>query len=159
DALAALTASTHTFYRVTATRTVTIIPDTPAKRREYEESVIQTFALSNADIKETIDMLRIVADIRQISAITATNQISIKDTPERTAAAAKLIAAIDKARPECVIDVEILEVNRTKLLEYGLGLSSPDSSGNPTNGINGTADINRPNFTLANLRNLTSADV
>src|SRR5205823_10202177 len=54
DALTSLTASTHTFYRVTAQRTITIIPDTPAKRREYEESVVRTFYLSNADIKEVI---------------------------------------------------------------------------------------------------------
>jgi general secretion pathway protein D len=154
DALAALTASTHTFYRVTAPKTITIVPDTPAKRREYEEAIIQTFALSNADVKETIDLLRIVADIRQISAITATNQISIKDTPERIAAASKLIAAIDKARPEVVIDVELLEVDRSKLKEYGIQIASPGSPG-----ISGSADVNRPNYTLANLLNLNAADV
>jgi general secretion pathway protein D len=154
DALAALTASTRTFYRVTAPRTITIVPDTPAKRREYEESIIRTIYLSNADVKETIDLLRVVVDIRQISPITATNSISIKDTPERVAAAVKLITAIDKARPEVVIDVELLEVDRTKLLEYGLQIASPGSPG-----ISGSADINRPNFTLANLKNLTAADV
>ena len=158
DALAAITASTHTFYRVTAPRTITIVPDTPAKRREYEESVVRTFYLSNADVKEVIDLLRVVIDIRQISAITATNAISIKDTPERIAAAAKLINAVDKARPEVIIDVELLEVNRTQLREYGLQIASPVSSGTPT-GINGVADINRTDFTLANLRNLTAADV
>ena len=129
DALAAITASTRTFYRVTAPRTITIIPDTPAKRREYEESIIRTFFLSNADLKETIDLLRIVVDIRQISPTSATNSISIKDTPERVAAAAKLINAIDKARPEVVIEVELLEVNRTKLQEYGLQIASPGSAG------------------------------
>jgi general secretion pathway protein D len=154
DALAALTASTHTFYRVTAPRTITIVPDTAAKRREYEEQVIQTFYLSNADVKETIDLLRVVADIRQISPITATNAISIKDTPERIAAAAKLISAIDKARPEVIIDTELLEVDRTKLKEYGLQIASPGSPG-----ISGSADVNRTNFTLANLQNLTAADV
>ena len=126
DALDAMTASTHTFYRVTAPRTITIVPDSPAKRREYEESVVRTFYLSNADIKEVIDLLRVVIDIRQISPITATNAISIKDTPERIAAAAKLISAVDKARPEVIIDVELLEVNRTRLLEYGLQIASPD---------------------------------
>ncbi len=154
DALAALTASTHTFYKVTAPRTITIIPDTAAKRREYEESIIRTIYLSNADVKETIDLLRVVVDIRQISPISATNSISIKDTPERVAAAAKLITAIDKARPEVVIDVELLEVNRTKLLEFGLQIASPGSQG-----ISGTADINRNDFRLANLKNLTGADV
>jgi len=154
NALASVTASTRTFYRVTAQRTITIIPDTPAKRREYEESVVRTFYLSNADVKEVIDLLRIVVDVRQISPITATNAISIKDTPERIAAAAKLIAAIDKARPEVVIDVELLEVDRTRLREYGLGLASPGSDG-----INGTADVNRTGLTLQDLRNLTASDV
>jgi general secretion pathway protein D len=154
DALAALTASTHTFYRVTAPRTITIVPDTPAKRREYEEAIVRTFYLSNVDVKEAIDTLRVVIDIRQISPITSTNAITIKDTPERVAAAAKLLNAIDKARPEVAIDVELLEVNRNQLREYGLQVASPGSDG-----ISGSADINRNNYTIANLKNLTAADV
>jgi general secretion pathway protein D len=154
NALAALTASTRTFYRVTAPKTITIVPDTPAKRREYEEAIVRTFYLSNADLKETIDLLRVVIDIRQISPITATNSLSIKDTPERIAAAAKVIAAIDKARPEVIIEVELLEVDRQRLRDYGLQVASPGSTG-----ISGSADINRDNFTLAHLRNLTAADV
>ena len=158
DALESVTGSTHTFYRVTAPRTITIVPDTPAKRREYEEAIVRTFYLSNADLKEVIDLLRVVIDIRQISSISATNAISIKDTPERVAAAAKLIAAIDKARPEVVIDVELLEVDRTLLREYGLQVASPSTAGAPT-GITGSADVNRDNLTLQNLGSLTAADV
>ena len=154
DALGALTASTRTFYRVTAPKTITIVPDTAAKRREYEESIVKTFFLSNVDVKEAIDLLRVVIDIRQISPISGTNSISIKDTPERVTAAARLLNAIDKARPEVIIDVELLEVDRTKLQEYGLQIASPGSPG-----ISGSADINRDNFTLANLKNLTAADV
>src|SRR5687768_8412209 len=137
DALASLTASTQTFYRVTAPKTITIIPDTQAKRREYEEAIVQTFYLSNADIKEVTDLLRIVIDIRRISPMTATNSIAITDTPERIAAAGRLITAIDKARPEVMIDVELLEVDRTRLTEYGLQIASP---GLP--GISGSADVN-----------------
>src|SRR6185503_6925068 len=101
--------ATRNFYRVTAQRTITVIPDTPAKRTEYEEEIVRTFYLSNADVKETLDLLRIVIDNRRLAPITATNALSIKDTPERVAAAGSLIAAIDKARPEVVIDVELLE--------------------------------------------------
>jgi general secretion pathway protein D len=154
DALTALTASTQTFYRVTAPRTITIIPDTLEKRREYEETIVQVFHLSNADIKEVTDLLRIVIDLRRISPMTATNSLAITDTPERIAAAGRLIAAIDKARPEVVIDVELLEVDRTRLREYGLQIASPESPG-----ISGVADVNRTGFTLQNLRNLTQADV
>ncbi|HWN84054.1 MAG TPA: hypothetical protein VNN99_02840, partial [Vicinamibacterales bacterium] len=140
-ALQSVAASTRNFYRVTAQRTITVVPDTPAKRREYEEEVVRTFFLSNADLKETMDMLRVVVDIRRVATSAATNAITIKDTPERIAAAARIIAAIDKARPEVVIDVELLEVDRTRLRDYGLQIASP---GDPSPiGIDGAATINR----------------
>ena len=91
-----------------------IIPDTPAKRREYEEEIVRTFYLSNADLKETMDLLRWSSTRGASRRSTATNAITIKDTPERIAAAARVISAIDKARPEVIIDVELLEVDRTQ---------------------------------------------
>jgi general secretion pathway protein D len=115
--------ASQNFYRVTGARTVLIIPDTPNKRREYEEEVVRTFYLSNADLKETMDLLRMVLDARRVSPVTATNAVTVKDTPERIAAAARVISAIDKARPEVIIDVELLEVDRTKLAEYGLQIA------------------------------------
>jgi general secretion pathway protein D len=156
EALNALSQTTRNFWRVTAQRTITVVPDTAAKRREYEEEIVRTFYLSNADLKETMDMLRIVVDARRLSMITATNAITIKDTPERITAAGKIITAIDKARPEVIIDVELLEVNRTHLHEYGLQIASP---GQP--GISGAASINVPGagISLKDLSNLTSADV
>jgi general secretion pathway protein D len=154
QALAAVSAATRNFYKVTAQRTVTVIPDTATKRREYEEELVRTFYLSNADLKETIDLLRIVVDARRIAPLTATNALTIKDTPERVNAAARIIQAIDKARPEVVIDVELLEVNRTKLLEYGLQFASPGSPG-----INGAADVNRDQLTLQDLTNLSQSDI
>jgi general secretion pathway protein D len=154
DALNSVSAGTRSFYRVTAPRTLMIIPDTPAKRREYEEEVVRTFYLSNADLKETIDLLRIVIDARRIAPIVATNAITIKDTPERVAAAARVISAIDKARPEVIIDVELLEVDRTRLREFGLQFASPGSPG-----IDGSADVNRDGFTLRDLRSLTQSDI
>lgn len=157
EALAAVSTTTRNFWRATSANTITIVPDNAAKRREYEEEIVQTFYLSNADLKETIDMLRIVVDARRLSSITATNAITLKDTPERITAAGKIIAAIDKARPEVIIDVELLEVNRTHMHEYGLQIASPSSS--PT-GIDGQVDINQPGgISLRSLTNLTQADV
>jgi len=156
-ALQAVSVSTRNFYRVTSQRTITVIPDTPAKRREYEEEVVRTFFLSNADLKETMDMLRVVVDIRRVATSAATNAITIKDTPERIAAASRIIAAIDKARPEVVIDVELLEVNRTKLRDMGLQIASP---GDPEPvGIDGSATINKNGLTLRDLTRLTTSDV
>jgi general secretion pathway protein D len=161
-ALSAVADATRTFFRVTAKNTVLVIPDTPAKRREYEEEVVRTFYLSNADLKETQDLMRLVLDARRISPTTSNNAITIKDTPERVSAAARLISAIDKARPEVVIDVQLLEVDRTKLTEYGLQLASPGSPG-----IDGSVAISPaplttgtvPLVTLQTLTNLTQADI
>ncbi len=153
-ALSSVATATRNFYRVTASRTITIVPDTPAKRREYEDEVVRTFYLSNADLKEVIDLLRVVIDLRRISPITATNAITIKDTPERVAAAARVISAIDKARPEVIIDVELLEVDRTKLKEYGLQIASGDQPG-----ISGQVVIGDENLTLQGLRDLSASDV
>ena len=127
-ALAVVAGSTGNFFRVTAPGTVTIIPDTPAKRREYEEEIIRTFYLSNADVGETIDLLRLVVDLRRLAPVTATNAISIKDTPERIDAAARLIRAVDKARAEVVIEVQLLEVDRRTLRDYGLRFASSDGN-------------------------------
>jgi general secretion pathway protein D len=161
DALNTVSGATRTFFRVTAPKTIVVIPDTPAKRREYEEEIVRTFYLSNADLKETMDLLRMVLDARRISPTTATNALTIKDTPERIAAAARVLSAIDKARPEVIIDVELLEVNRTKLQEYGLQIASPSSASAPT-GLNGTVSLKgdaTTSLTLQTLRNLTQSDI
>jgi general secretion pathway protein D len=161
DSLNTVAGATRTFFRVTAPKTVVVIPDTPAKRREYEEEVVRTFYLSNADLKETMDLLRMVLDARRISPTTATNALTIKDTPERIAAASRVLSAIDKARPEVIIDVELLEVDRTKLQEYGLQIAS-NSGANPPTGLSGTVSIATDSAgvtTLQTLKNLTSADV
>jgi general secretion pathway protein D len=157
DALQGVTASTRNFYKISAAKTITVIPDTPAKRREYEDEIIKTFFLSNADVKETLDLLRLVVDNRRLSPVAGVNAIAIKDTPDKIAAAARVITAIDKARAEVVIDVELLEVDRSRMHEYGLQLASPGDP--PSAGINGNLDANRSDLTLRDLRSLSSADV
>jgi general secretion pathway protein D len=154
EALDAISASTRTFWRVTAPRTVTIAPDTAAKRREYQAEVVRTFYLSNADIKETIDLLRVVVDARQVFATTATNSITIRDTPERVEAVGRLLGALDKARPEVVVDIELLEVDRDRFREYGLQIAS---AGSP--GIDGGLGVDESGLTLRGLRSLSQSDV
>ena len=155
EALDSVSDATRNFWRSSGQRTVTIVPDTPAKRREYEEEIVQTFYLSNADLKETIDILRIVVDIRRIAPLTATNAITVKDTPERIGAVGRIISAIDKARPEVIIDVELLEVDRTRIKEYGLQIAS----NNRSEGVSGRVGVDEEDLTLRGLRNLTQANI
>ena len=147
-----MTASTRTFYRVTAQRTITIIPDTPAKRREYEESVVRTFYLSNADIKEVIDLLRIVVDVRQISPITATNAISIKDTPERIAAA----GAADRGDRQGAAGGRHRRRAARGRSDAAAGVRPAASPRPARRASTVSADVNRHGLTLEDLRNLTA---
>jgi general secretion pathway protein D len=129
QALNALSTVGKTFYRVVDSRIVQVVPDTPAKRREMEQQVVKTFFLSNADLKETIDLLRIVLGARRIAPLPGANALTINDTPDKVAAAERIVDIVDKQRAEVMVEVEILEVNRTKLREYGIEITSGTTQG------------------------------
>ncbi len=150
--LDAIAGVSQTFYKVTGPKTLTIIPDTPAKRREYIDEQVRTFYVSNLDMKEVVDLLRVAGDVRKLQP-TSTNTLTVVDTPERLETVAKILAAIDKARAEVIINVEILEIDRTNLREYGLQFASGDSAG-----IDGVAGVSS-NQTLQSLRSLSQADI
>jgi general secretion pathway protein D len=148
QALNALDSAGHSFHRVTDTRILTIVPDTQAKRREYEQQVVKTLFLSNADVKETIDLLRVVLGARRIAPLPGVNALTINDTPDKVAAAERIVGIVDKRRAEVVVEVEMLEVKRNQLKEYGIYLTS----GLDGQGIEGIASAIIPNpdadFTL-----------
>ena len=160
DALDAIARSTNTFYQVTAPGTITVIPDTPSKRLEYTQEAERVFFIQNANLEETVNALRIVSDIRSISQISGINAIVVRDTPDRLEVASRFLASFDKARSELVVDVEILEVDRTKLMDYGLQIASqPAAQGASPVGIDGVAAIDEAGLTVRSLGSLTQANI
>jgi general secretion pathway protein D len=151
EAFRSLTTVSRNFYRVEGDRLITIIPDTEAKRREYEQQVTRTFYLSSADLKETIDLLRIVLGARRIAPLTAANALTIVDTPERVKAAETIIESLDKSRSEVIVEMEVLEVNRNRLVEYGIQLRSADEQGIVTSIFPGDTTLDQPVFSRENL--------
>jgi general secretion pathway protein D len=105
--------------------TVFVYPNTPQKLREYQELVVKGFYLSNADVKQTANMIRTLVKSRDIFIDEKINLLVVKDTPAAIRLAERLIAAQDLAEPEVMLEVEVMEVNRTKLLE--LGIKFPDT--------------------------------
>jgi general secretion pathway protein D len=140
EVLNAVARATNTFYQVTGPNTIIVVPNTQNKVIEYQQQVVQTFYVQNADAKELTEFLRSVADARFEGLIAGVHAISVRDTPERVALIGRLIAAVDKARPEVVVDVEILEVDRTKLEEYGLQVASNTSAGQSP-GLDGSVNV------------------
>jgi general secretion pathway protein D len=99
---------------------VLIYPNTPAKLKEYQELVVRSFYLGNADVKQTQLMIKNLIRTRDMFIDEKLNLLIIRDTPEAVRMAEKLIAAHDLAEPEVMLDVEVLEVKRSKLQELGI---------------------------------------
>ena len=124
QALDILMLQTKNFYKVVDSHTLLIAPDSRQKRQEYEDQVIRTFYLSNGDTKQVVTLLRSLLQSRQIAENTDLNSVTIKDTPDKVAIAERIINANDKSKGEVLIDVELLEINRTVAQQLGLDLTS-----------------------------------
>jgi general secretion pathway protein D len=97
-----------------------IFPNTAAKLREYQQLVVRSFYLSNADVKQTLNMIRSVVKTKDLFIDEKLNMLVMRDTPEAVRMAEKLVAAQDLAEPEVVLEVEVLEIKRSKLTELGI---------------------------------------
>ena len=107
--------------------TLLIYPNTPAKAREYVELVTRSFYLANADVKQAQALVRTLVKTRDIFVDEKLNLLVIKDTPAAVSLAERLLATLDIAEPEVMLEVEVLEITRSKLQE--LGLRFPDQIG------------------------------
>jgi general secretion pathway protein D len=99
---------------------VLIYPNTPAKQKEYQELVVRTIYLGNADAKVASAMLKGVAKIKDVFIDEKLNMLVIRDTPEAVRLAEQMISAQDQPEPEVMLEVEVLEVKRTRMRELGL---------------------------------------
>lgn len=111
------------FYKVLDEKTVIVVEDTPQNRRDYEDLVVKTFFLSNADVKDVNNMLRALIDARRIATNEQLNSVVIRDTADKVAIAERLINANDKAKAEVLVDVELIQVDSNKLRDIGTSLS------------------------------------
>lgn len=102
-----------------------IYPNTPAKAKEYSELVVRSFYLANADVKQAMTLVKTVAKSKDVFADEKLNLLIVKDTPDAMRLVERLIDSLDLAEPEVMLEVEVLEVSRSRLNE--LGLDWPDS--------------------------------
>jgi general secretion pathway protein D len=123
DSLEILMRTVGHFYKVLDEHSIIIADDTPQNRRNYEDQVIQTFFLSNAEVKDVLTMVRSLIGAKHVASNEQLNAIVMRDTADTVKVAEQIILTNDKARAEVVVDVELLQINTTKLRELGLSLS------------------------------------
>jgi general secretion pathway protein D len=97
-----------------------IYPATPAKLREYQDLTARVFYLANADAKQAQGLLRTLGKIREVHVDEKLNLVAIRDSADAVRLAERLIAAIDIAEPEVMLEVEILEIGRTRARDLGI---------------------------------------
>jgi general secretion pathway protein D len=159
-----------TFWRPVTPNTIFVAADTPAKRKELEQSVLRTFYLTNlstpTELQDVTNTLRQILEINRVQQLPTQGAIIVRGTPDQIALAEKLIGDIDKARPEVVIEVAVMQVNRDKLRQ--LGISPPTTATvtlqgknattttttGGTNNTNGTGTTSTSSLTINDLASL-----
>ncbi|MDH3973837.1 MAG: cohesin domain-containing protein [Deltaproteobacteria bacterium] len=129
QALELLLMTNKLFKKVVNENTIIIIPDTKQKRQQYQDLMIHTFYLSNLEAKKAVNLLRTLLQIKSIYVNEALNTIVIRDTPEVIELAQKLLAANDLTDAEIMLEVEILEIQKSAAENLGLNLSKDSASG------------------------------
>lgn len=100
--------------------TILIYPNTDVKHKEYREMVVRSFFLANAEAKTVANTLKTILKSRDIVTDEKLNMLIVRDSADAIKLAEKLVALHDVPEPEVMLEVEILEVKRTRLLELGI---------------------------------------
>lgn len=125
------------FYKVIDESTVIIADDNPQNRRNYEDQVIQTFFLDNAEVKDVMTMVRSLISAKYVAANEQLNAIVLRDSADKVKVAEQIILANDKAKAEVVVDIELMQINTGKLQDLGMSLTSNSISSALTFGNTG----------------------
>jgi general secretion pathway protein D len=170
DALRIVGTISGTFYKTITPNTIFVATNSRTKRTDLDEQAVQTFYLTNAsqqnDANEVVIAIRNLLDPSvKIYLVPSQNAIVMRATPDQLLLAQKLLNDLDRARPEVVVDVAVLEVNKN--VEHNLGITLPQSitltpqanpttttSGSTSTTTNGTTTTS--NFTLNTLAHLNA---
>src|SRR6202046_4054651 len=175
QALDIVSMESKAFWKPVTENIIFVIPDQPQKRRAYEEQIVRTFYLSNTvqaqDLTEIVTGLRQLLDLKRLQQLNAQNAIIIRASPDQLAIAEKMIRDIDKAKPEVVIQVQVLEARLDKMRNLGIlpgqtasiAIVPPGTttttSGTNTTGTTGTSTSSTTNIlTLQNLTHLNGSN-
>ncbi|MDN2716428.1 general secretion pathway protein GspD [Janthinobacterium sp. SUN120] len=158
EAIAMLLGANQLEQSVTSDKSITIYPNTPQKVKDYQQLVVRTFFLANADVKTVAFSIKTLLKAKDVVTDERLGIIMLRDTPEMVRMAERIINVQDLADPEVMLEVEVLEVKRTRLME--LGVRWPDQASLTLAGVAGStgglgglkvADLHRINGDNINL--------
>src|SRR5229473_1861147 len=175
DALEITALESKTFWRPVTVNTIFVAQDNPAKRKELEQSVLKTFYLTNlsapTELQDVVNAIRAVLDVQRVQQLLSQNALVVRGTPDQIALAEKLVEDLDKARPEVIIDIAVMQVSKDR--SRTLGFNPPTSATvtlqsninnttapttNPTTGVTTPGTGSTGGLNLNTLGNLNATD-
>lgn len=130
DALRIIGVVSGTFWRPITANTIFVAQNNRSKRTELDEQAVQTFYLTNVsqqnDFTDIQTALRNMFQTAKIYGVASQNAIIMRGTPDELLLAQKLVDDLDKAKPEVVVDVAVLEVSRN--WERNIGIQLPQTA-------------------------------
>ena len=148
DAIDLITGTNQLAKKIIDSQTLLIYPNTAEKRIEHQEQVVKVFYLASGDAKGAATFLKSMLKIRDPYVDERTNMLALRDSQENVQLAERLIALFDTAEPEVLLEVEVIEINTTRLTDLGVQL--PDSFS-----LTLLPPAGSDSLTLANVRGLT----
>jgi general secretion pathway protein D len=136
--------------QVSNANTVLIFPATAAKLKDYQELTVRMFPMAYADAKFVAAAIKSLFKGREPVVDDKLNLLVVRDTPAAIKVMEKLVRLYDVPEAEVMLEMEILEVSRSKLLQLGVGW--PDSLTLTPLAVDGDTSL-----TLRGLRNLNSS--
>jgi general secretion pathway protein D len=154
EALELVALESKTFWRPVTPNTIFVAADTPAKRKELEQNLVKTFYLSNlsqpTELQDVQNTLRTILEVSRLTAVPSQGAIVVRGTPDQVALAEKLINDLDKARPEVIVEVAVMQVTRERIRELGVNppTSATVSLAGNVQTTNNTSNPNNPNASV-----------
>jgi general secretion pathway protein D len=124
EALEITALESKTFWRPVTPNTIFVAQDNPAKRKELEQSVLKTFYLGNlsapTELQDVVNAIRSVLDVQRVQQLLSQNAVVVRGTPDQIALAEKLVEDLDKARPEVLVDIAVMQVSKDRVANLGI---------------------------------------
>ena len=149
DAVDLIVSTNQLAKKVIDSKTVLIYPNTVEKQREHQEQIVRVFYLASADAKGAAAFLKSMLKIRDPYIDERSNMLALRESEQNMQMAERLLMLYDTAEPEVLLEVEVIEINTTRLTE--LGVKFPD-----TFSLTPLPPPGEDRLTLGNIRGLSS---
>ena len=131
---------THTFWKPISRNAIFVTSESEQKRQEYQDEVVRVFYVQNAstanEFTEIFNAVRTGAKLTTgVFQVASQNAIIARGSPDTMSIVEKLIHDLDRPKAEILVDVMVLEVSKSNVLNLGAALQGTTLGGTSATGL------------------------